>query len=30
MYLHKMTDGLDYQRVDGHNILKILKTIHKK
>ena len=30
MYLHKMTDGLAYQRVDGHNILKILKTIHKK
>ena len=30
MYLHKMTDGLDYQRVDGHNILKIIKTIHKK
>ena len=30
MFLHKMTDGLDYQRVDGHNILKILKTIHNK
>ena len=26
MYLHKMADGLDYQRVDGHNILKIRKT----
>ena len=25
MYLHKMTDGLAYQRVDGHNILKIKK-----
>ena len=24
--LHKMTDGLEYQRVDGHNIL----TLHKK
>ncbi|MBO4892877.1 MAG: SpoIIE family protein phosphatase, partial [Prevotella sp.] len=30
MYLHKMTDGLDYQRVDGHNVLKIIKLIHKK
>ena len=30
MYLHKMTDGLVYQRVDGHNVLKIIKTIHKK
>jgi sigma-B regulation protein RsbU (phosphoserine phosphatase) len=30
MYLHKMTDGLDYQRVDGHNVLRIIKTIHKK
>ena len=29
MYLHKMTDGLAYQRVDGHNVLKIIKTIHK-
>ena len=26
MYLHEMTDGLDYQRVDGHNILKIRKN----
>ena len=30
MYLHKMTDGLDYQRTDGHNVLKIIKLIHKK
>ena len=30
MYLHKMTDGLDYQRIDGHNILKIIKIIHNK
>jgi len=30
MYLHQMTDGLAYQRVDGHNVLKIIKTIHKK
>ena len=29
MYLHKMTDGLEYQRVDGHNVLKIIKLIHK-
>ena len=26
MLLHQMTDGLDYQRVDGHNILKIKKA----
>jgi sigma-B regulation protein RsbU (phosphoserine phosphatase) len=26
MLLHQMTDGLDYQRVDGHNILKINKV----
>ena len=25
MFLHKMTDGLDYQRLEGHNILKIIK-----
>ena len=25
--LHKMTDGLEYQRVDGHNILTLLKRI---
>ena len=25
MFLHEMTDGLDYQRVDGHNVLKIIK-----
>ena len=30
MYLHQMTDGLAYQRVEGHNVLKIIKTIHKK
>ena len=30
MYLHKMTDGLAYQYVDGHNVLKIIKSIHKK
>jgi sigma-B regulation protein RsbU (phosphoserine phosphatase) len=27
MFLHKMTDGLDYQRLDGHNILKIVKIV---
>ena len=27
MLLHKMTEGLDYQRVDGHNILRIRKLI---
>jgi len=26
MYLHKMADGLDYQRTDGHNILRIRKN----
>lgn len=26
MLLHQMTDGLDYQRVDGHNVLKIKKV----
>ena len=30
MYLHEMSDGLTYQRVDGHNVLKIIKFIHKK
>ena len=25
MFLHQMTDGLEYQRLDGHNILKIVK-----
>ncbi|MBP5799379.1 MAG: SpoIIE family protein phosphatase [Prevotella sp.] len=25
MLLHKMTDGLTYQRIDGHNILTIIK-----
>ena len=23
MFLHQMTDGLEYQRIDGHNILRI-------
>lgn len=27
--LHKMTDGLDYQRIDGHNILKMKKIINR-
>ena len=27
MFLHKMTDGLEYQRIDGHNILRIRKVI---
>ena len=26
MLLHQMTDGLDYQRIDGHNVLKIKKV----
>ena len=26
MFLHQMTDGLDYQRIDGHNVLKIKKV----
>lgn len=25
--LHKMTDGLNYQRIDGHNILKLIKNV---
>ena len=25
MFLHEMTDGLEYQRVDGHNVLRIIK-----
>jgi len=25
MFLHEMTDGLEYQRIDGHNVLKIIK-----
>jgi len=25
MFLHQMTDGLEYQRHDGHNVLKIVK-----
>ena len=27
MFLHQMTDGLEYQRLDGHNILKIVKIV---
>jgi anti-sigma regulatory factor (Ser/Thr protein kinase) len=23
MFLHQMADGLEYQRIDGHNILRI-------
>lgn len=30
MYLHAMSDGLTYHRVGGHNVLEIIKTIHKK
>ena len=30
MFLHKMTDGLEYQRIDGHNILKIVKLSNSK
>ena len=26
MFLHEMSDGLDYQRIDGHNILTIRKV----
>ena len=26
MLLHQMTDGLDYQRIDGHNVLKVKKV----
>ena len=26
MLLHQMTDGLSYQRTDGHNILTIIKN----
>ena len=25
MFLHEMTDGLEYQRIDEHNVLKIIK-----
>ena len=25
MLLHEMTDGLNYQRIDGHNLLRIIK-----
>ena len=27
MFLHQMTDGLEYQRLDGHNVLKIVKIV---
>ena len=27
MFLHEMTDGLEYLRLDGHNVLKIIKVI---
>ena len=30
MFLHQMTDGLEYQRLDGHNILKIVKLSNSK
>ena len=30
VFLHKMTDGLGYQRINGHNILKINKKINPK
>ncbi len=26
MLLHQMSDGLEYQRIDGHNVLKIIKV----
>lgn len=30
MFLHEMTNGLEYQRLDGHNILKIIKSSNSK
>ena len=27
MFLHEMTDGLEYERLDGHNVLKITKKV---
>ena len=30
MFLHEMTDGLEYQHLDGHNILKIMKLSNRK
>ena len=30
MFLHQMADGLDYQRVDGHNRLTIKKNVNRK
>ena len=30
MFLHQMTDGLEYQRSDGHNILKIVKSLNSQ
>ena len=29
MFLHEMTDRLDYQRVNGHNVLRMFKSINK-
>ena len=29
MFLHQMTDGLEYQRQDGHNVLTIMKKVKK-
>ena len=26
MFLHQMTDGLEYQRLNGHNVLRIIKV----
>ena len=27
MFLHEMTDWLEYQRIDGHNVLRIIKRV---
>ena len=27
MFLHEMTDGLEYKRIDGHNVLRIIKRV---
>ena len=29
MFLHEMTEGLEYQRLDGHNILKMVKLLNR-
>lgn len=29
MFLNQMADGLEYQRLDGHNVLKIMKKVKK-